>query len=553
LAILAAARKSWMAAAAGLPSAGMQATDVADRQLKELLLSMTAVHACEPLIAKVTKGLAAQADVALARIWLVRPGDICPACPRRADCPGHVPCLHLVSSAGTARDPKSNWDRLDGAFRRFPIGVRKVGRVVTEGPIRIRDVAVDDAWIARSEWAASEGIRGFGGVPLRYGDETLGVLGVFTRAPFEVESLEWLTLIGDHAAAAIANARAFEEIERLKQQLELENAYLRQEVADVATFGDIVGSSAALSQMLEAIETVAPTDVNVLVTGESGTGKELVARAIHEHSDRSERTLVKVNCASVPRELFESEFFGHVKGAFTGAVKDRAGRFPLADGGTLFLDEVGEIPLEMQSKLLRVLQEGEYERIGDERTQHVDVRIVAATNRDLMVEVKEGRFREDLYYRLNVFPIEVAPLRERRQDIPALARHFIAKAAPKLKRPVLPLHEEASRRLSRYDWPGNIRELQNVIERALILSKDGPLRIDLPGAPDVPLANVEVDDATGAVLTDAEMKQHERDNLVRALERCDWQIYGEGGAAELLGVKPSTLASRMKKHAIVKG
>lgn len=519
-----------------------------DRSLKQLLLSMAAAQSCDTLLDRLVSGLASQADVALARIWLLRPGDRCGTCALRAECPGHVPCLHLVASAGTRGDGTVSWTGTDGAFQRFPVGRRKIGRLVTEGATRRVDVAEEADWIVDPGWVKEHGVAGFGGTPLEFQGEILGALGVFTRSPFDDERLEWLRLIGDHAAAAIANARAFEEIEQLKAALERENAYLREEVAETHQ-SSIVGSSERLKSVIEAVEMVAPTGVNVLVSGESGTGKELVARAIHDRSERRGHALVKVNCASVPRELFESEFFGHVKGAFTGAVKDRAGRFSLADGGTLFLDEVGEIPLEMQSKLLRVLQEGEYERVGDERTQRVDVRIVAATNRDLQREIQEGNFREDLYYRLAVFPIEVAPLRERRDDIPALARHFIATTAPKLKRPVLALNREAEAALMSYHWPGNIRELQNVIERALIVSGAGPLRVDLPSSG---RRTFSPGATTGEVWTEEEMKHRERENLVLALTRCAWQVYGSGGAAALLGMKPSTLASRMKKYGIEK-
>jgi transcriptional regulator with GAF, ATPase, and Fis domain len=515
---------------------------------------MTAVRSTDDLLAYITSGLAAEPEVALARVWLLAPGDICDTCPRRADCPGHVTCLHLASSAGTSRDPNADWSRIDGSFRRFPVGSRKIGRVVNEGPIRLEDITEDAAWIARPEWAEPEGIRGFGAVPLAFGGKTIGVLGVFCRAPFSEEMQEWLQLIGDHLAAAIINARAFEEIDCLRRKLELENEYLREEVAAAVSFSEIIGESVALKKVLEAIETVATTGVNVLVTGESGTGKELVARALHRLSERS-GTLVKVNCASVPRELFESEFFGHAKGSFTGAIKDRAGRFGLADGGTLFLDEVGEIPLDMQSKLLRVLQEGEYERVGEEKTNCVDVRVVAATNRDLQKEVAEGRFREDLYYRLNVFPIEVAPLRERAEDIPLLAAHFIRSAAPKLKRPARELTDENKSVLMHYHWPGNIRELQNVVERAMILSRSGDLRFELPQTTSSDAPAMTARQAAGVedeVISDSEMKRRESENIVRALTRCNWRVYGSDGAAELLGVNPSTLSSRMKKLGIAK-
>ena len=272
------------------------------------------------------------------------------------------------------------------------------------------------------------GLSAFAGHPLEFRGEILGVLAVFSRERLGPLDFGWLRAFADQAAIAIANARAFEEIERLRRQLESENSYLREEVDEAHAFGEIIGRSPALGKLLEQIELVAPTKASVLILGESGTGKELVARAIHQRSGRSARPLVKVNCAAVPRELFESEFFGHVKGSFTGAVKDRIGRFQLADGGTLFLDEVGEIPLDLQGKLLRVLQEGQIERVGDDETRQVDVRVIAATNRDLEADVAAGRFRQDLYFRLSVFPIEVVPLRERTEDIPLLGPAFFRAA-----------------------------------------------------------------------------------------------------------------------------
>jgi transcriptional regulator with GAF, ATPase, and Fis domain len=275
---------------------------------------------------------------------------------------------------------------------------------------------------------------------------------------------------GDDAVVGQRDARAFEEIEQLKRRLELENEYLREEISQSQAFGDIVGSSPALQKVLEQIELVATTNANVLILGESGTGKELVARAIHQRSQRRDRPLVKVNCASIPKELFESEFFGHAKGAFTGALRDRIGRFQLADGGTIFLDEVGEIPLDLQNKLLRVLQEREFERVGEETSRRVDVRIIAATNRDLEAESRAGRFREDLYYRLGIFPIQVPPLRDRAADIGLLAAHFVRHFCEQLNLPSRKLTRGDVERLERFDWPGNVRELQNVIERALIRS-----------------------------------------------------------------------------------
>ncbi|MEM6819743.1 MAG: sigma 54-interacting transcriptional regulator [Pseudomonadota bacterium] len=357
--------------------------------------------------------------------------------------------------------------------------------------------------------------------------------------------------------------RAFEENARLREELEAERDYLREEFNESLRFGEVVGSSPALRQMLARVEAVAATPASVLILGESGTGKELVARELHARSPRSGESLVKVNCASIPEELFESEFFGHVKGAFTGAHRDRIGRFQLADGGTIFLDEVGEIPLDLQGKLLRVLQENEFERVGEDYTRKVDVRVIAATNRDLEEAVRAGEFREDLFYRLSVFPLEVPPLRERGDDVVALAQHFLSQAARDFGRPVLQLTQRQAALLREYPWPGNIRELKNVIERAVILSRDAHLRLDLSLPPEE--LSGEIGFPTGAsettlaltperdgdeVLSEREMRAFERENTVRALRATGWKVSGEGGAAERLGVKPSTLSDRIKTWGI---
>jgi transcriptional regulator with GAF, ATPase, and Fis domain len=302
---------------------------------------------------------------------------------------------------------------------------------------------------------------------------------------------------------------------------------------------------------MQQVQLVAPTDATVLITGESGTGKELVARAIHEQSARSERTLVKLNCSAVPEGLFESEFFGHVKGAFTGALKDKPGRFELADGGTLFLDEIGEVPLAMQAKLLRVLQEQELERLGDTRTRKVNVRVIAASNRNLKKEVDEGRFRQDLFYRLSVFPIEVPPLRERREDVVPLAAHFIRQSARRMNRREPQISKAALDQLASYHWPGNVRELQNTIERAIILWRDGPLTFDLPASQPAEIPG-ERAKSTGnaAPLTREELKRQEREAIINALKQTNGRVSGTGGAAALLGMKPSTLASRISSLGI---
>lgn len=349
---------------------------------------------------------------------------------------------------------------------------------------------------------------------------------------------------------------AFQEIKQLKEQLEQERDYLRDEIKTGSDFGEIIGNSAALQHTMAQIDAVAATPANVLILGESGVGKEMVARAIHDRSERANQPLVKVNCASIPKELFESEFFGHVKGAFTGAHRDRIGRLQLADGGTVFLDEVGEIPLDLQGKLLRALQEREFERVGDDRTVKVDVRVVAATNRDLEAEVKAGRFREDLYYRLGVFPIVVPPLRDRREDIGPLAEHFLTRTCVNLGREPMRLSKQQAQQLLRHSWPGNIRELRNIIERAVILSTGSRARLDLAMPDDTdthPVVTTDLSPSDGAdFLTDAEMREREKANLTAALRYANWRVWGPDGAAGLLGIKPSTLTYRMKVLGITK-
>ncbi len=359
--------------------------------------------------------------------------------------------------------------------------------------------------------------------------------------------------ISDRKQAEAQLRNALAEVEQLKQRLELENAYLQEEIRAEHNYREIVGRSNAVRQTIRQIELVAPTDASVLITGESGTGKELIARAIHDSSTRSERAFIRVNCAAIPRDLFESEFFGHAKGAFTGAVKERAGRFELADKGTIFLDEVGELPLELQSKLLRVIQEGQFERVGDGHTRTVDVRVIAATNRVLVDEVAAGRFREDLYYRLNVFPIESAALRDRPEDIPLLASHFLARACRRFGVEELRLTHGDMQRLQSYHWPGNVRELENVVERAVIVSRNGKLRLDVP-ASDFTRRQPPMTETAAVVnsplLTEQQRRARDQGMIIRALEQSDGKVFGPGGAAELLGVKPTTLASRIKRLGI---
>lgn len=348
--------------------------------------------------------------------------------------------------------------------------------------------------------------------------------------------------------------KAYEEIKCLKERLEQECDYLMDEINVPINFGEIIGESQAIRRTLTQIGSVAKTTTSVLILGESGVGKEMVAKAIHSNSDRANQPLVKVNCASIPKELFESEFFGHVRGSFTGAHRDRVGRMQLANNGTLLLDEVGEIPLDLQGKLLRALQEHEFERVGDEQTINVDVRIVAASNRDLAAEVKEGRFREDLYYRLSVLPIEVPALRERRADIAPLAQHFLTQTCQNLGREAIKLSQRHLERLTRHDWPGNIRELKNVIERAVILTRGINLRLDLalPILTESTVVNSDLPKTDNGFFTAKEIRTIEKENMIKALKLARWRISGEGGAAELLGIKASTLTYRMTAFGIKK-
>jgi transcriptional regulator with GAF, ATPase, and Fis domain len=520
--------------------------------LRDRLVELAQIRRVDELMKRVVNVLAERPHVALARLWLVEKGDLCGSCHLQARCQKRDECLHLVASAGRRRSEQMpDWSRTDGEFQRLPLGLGKIGRVGAVGEaIVVKDFADEPAWLERYRWAARQQIRGFNAQPIKFKDEVLGVIAIFTSIPTPDEGPAWMRIFADEIAGALVNARAFEEIERLRRRLELENIYLQEEVRESRALGEIIGQNPGIKELLRQIELVAPTDATVLIQGESGTGKELVAREVHRLSRRNERPLIRVNCASVPRELYESEFFGHVKGAFTGAIKDRAGRFEAADGGTLLLDEVGEIPLALQSKFLRVLQEKQYERVGEEKTRAADVRIIAATNRDLRKEVEKGRFREDLYYRLNVFMVEVPPLRERPDDIPLLAGHFLEQAARRLRLPVPRLAEANARLLQSHLWPGNVRELQNTIERAVILAQKGNLQFDLQGSsPPAPLP-LPAPGANGAahpILTELELSQLERANTLAALSKADWKIHGKGGAAEILGLKPTTLISRMKK------
>jgi transcriptional regulator with GAF, ATPase, and Fis domain len=515
--------------------------------LQTLALRVSGERDVEAVLRQIVAGLVLQTGIALARVWIVKPGDICRSCRMRPSCPCQTTCLHLAASAGSSLTGES-WSRTGGDFRRMPLAHLKVGSIASDRVGLVIGDPESEKW-ARPDWVRSERIASFVGQPLVFHDETLGVLAVFRRQPIDEHEFRWLRMFADQAASSIANARAFAELERLQQHLESHNAYLKAEVDEAFAFGNIVGRSRALYRVLKQVDDVAAADSTVLILGESGTGKELLAKEIHERSRRAQRPFVRVNCSAVPREMFESEFFGHVRGAFTGATRDRPGRFQIANGGTIFLDEIGDLPLELQPKLLRVLQEGEYERVGDDVTRKADVRVIAATNQNLAEAVRARRFREDLFYRLNVVPLALPPLRARAEDIPLLAAHAIAELSKRLRIEAPTLTQADAARLQQYDWPGNIRELHNVIERAVILSKGGRLRLDVALAdlrPTVPPPTSSESDAPDAILTDRELRDRERANLMKALQRTSGRIYGAGGAAELLGLNPTTLASRLR-------
>jgi formate hydrogenlyase transcriptional activator len=377
-------------------------------------------------------------------------------------------------------------------------------------------------------------------------------LGSFRENAFSQDDLAFLTQIARQVAIAIENALAFGEVSELKNKLTLEKLYLEDEIRSELKFEEIVGKSEALRQVLEQVETVAPTDSTVLIYGETGTGKELIARAVHNLSSRHASSFVKLNCAAIPTGLLESELFGHERGAFTGAIAQRVGRFELANRGTMFLDEIGEVPLELQPKLLRVLQEREFERLGSTRTLRTDARLIAATNRDLDALVKEQKFRSDLYYRLNVFPVRVPALRERPEDIPLLIRHFVQQYGRRLGKTIDTIPSETMTTLVRYPWPGNIRELQNIIERAVILTTCPILKVASDGLrpPNGSPATPTVPKTTPNRNMRAALDEAERKQVLEALEQANWIVAGPAGAAALLGMKRSTLQSRMQKLGI---
>jgi transcriptional regulator with GAF, ATPase, and Fis domain len=510
--------------------------------LSSVVLAMAQAEGPASVLGQVVAPLLEYEEALLARVWFLDDRD-CPVCSRTH---GTAPpgTMHLrASGERSAAYPVAG---TNGACHLIHSGGPScIATIATRGePLHASPVESLSHWGVEPTWPGARDIRCVLGYPLRFRGRVVGVLACYLRNSPHHDLLAWLPTFAAHASVAIGNCRAFQEIERLHEELELERDYLREEATGAVPIDGIVGESEAIKQLLRKVELVAATDATVLIQGESGTGKELIARAIHQRSPRSARSLVKVNGASIPKELFESEFFGHARGAFTGAVRDRVGRFQLADRGTLLLDEVGEIPLDLQTKLLRVLQEGDFERVGEDATRHVDVRLIAATNRDLRTEVDAGRFRLDLFYRLSVFPIQVPPLRERREDIPALVTQFIRAASQRLRRPVSKVSQREMAKLLSYDWPGNIRELQHVVERAVILvQQGGAVQFDITTPTDSNSDHLEM---ARPYRTEREWRVLERENLLAALKASRGKVAGHNGAAALLGMNANTLSSRLR-------
>ena len=446
----------------------------------------------------------------------------------------HTMTLHSIQANIPIQSPDDVYE--------LPVDETPAGYVWrTQEPLFIADIMAERRWPAIVAKMQKDGLQSVCGFPLTVAGRRLGTIGFCSvqQDAYHDGDVDFLCHVAKQVAVAVDNALAYEEIARLRDKVTKEKLYLEEEIK--SEYDDIVGESRALKRVLKQVETVAGTDSTVLILGETGSGKELVARAVHHLSRRRERTFVKLNCAAIPTGLVESELFGHDKGAFTGAIATKIGRFELADHGTLFLDEVGEIPLELQVKLLRVLQEQEFERLGSTRTLRVNVRLIAATNRELERMVEEGRFRSDLYYRLKVFPIRVPALRERPEDIPMLVHHFVQKFAQRMKKQIETIPRESMTALQQYSWPGNIRELENFIERAVILSQTTDL--------EVPVSELKRP-TTAADRAVVSLEDAERQHILKALHEARWVIGGQAGAAAKLGIKRTTLNSKMQKLGI---
>jgi len=522
------------------------------RRITQQLADVRELGDVTAVLDALARGLVEHGDLAAVQIWLFVSDSECPHCAHLAS-HDDEPRLHSLARAGQVHpDHMRTHHRLPlgwngpgvAAETRTPFLVNDLQGVVAQyraDPESSPLMKLGKNWDADIDWCDWGGFEGGAVYPLMVrGDELVGAFAAIAHRPVTEEEFAHLGVFAHQAAISIRSAQLLQEAERLRRRLVDENAYLQEEIRFEGGFEGIVGSSQALRSTQRLIEQVARTESTVLLLGETGTGKELIARAIHARSPRAGRPIIKINCGAISPSLVESELFGHERGAFTGAGQRRLGRFELADGGTLFLDEVGELPPDAQVKLLRVLQEQEFERVGGDRTIRVDVRLIAATNRDLEAEVAQGRFRPDLYYRLNVFPVRVPPLRERVGDIQLLARHFVAHFGRKLAKPLKDVSAGFLERLQGYSWPGNVRELQNVIERACVLATSAIVE-----AGEIQFGGPLVSQSAEENLVT--MDEMERRHIQRALEACGGRIQGATGAATMLGLHPTTLRSRMER------
>jgi len=538
------------AAVAAAPSIEEPLTDPRLQMLRGITRQMATAEDFETVLQSIVSALGDREPGILARVFLLMEDHQCVICRPRVEA-GKMPphpgrTLHLVAEGGfRPGDPT--------VLHRVPID----SKLPVAEIARTRQAFRIDDWHSIEQFANDPriaplwnalGVVGVAGYPLEVHGELIGAIGYLARRTITPDEFEVLGIFADQAAMAIKSASLFRELAQAKDRLEIENQYLHDELRGDRAFDNIIGESASLRAVLRKVRQVSEVETTVLLTGETGTGKELIARAIHEVSARKDRALIKINCGAIPQGVIESELFGHEKGAFTGAIQKRIGRFELADKGTLFMDEVGELPLDTQVKLLRVLQEQEFERVGSTRPIRVDVRLISATNRDLDKEVAEGRFRSDLFYRLNVFPIRIPPLRERPGDIPVLVDYFLAQFQRKMGKSLKRVDEKSMEQLQRYPWPGNIRELQNVLERGCVLATGPIVSIGetLRAPPGMTPANGSATVASPLL----KLEDSERAHIRRALAAAGGRVHGPSGAAELLGINPSTLRSRMQKLGI---
>jgi transcriptional regulator with GAF, ATPase, and Fis domain len=502
--------------------------------LDHIVIQMTSILNLRELLTLITQGLVQDLDASLAHIWLLGQGDICPECSQKHICHEQKNCLHL-------REKSSYHPPFTEEYQRIPLADPIIGRIAQDRePLLTNDLSAH-AHFSEQEWIKEGKLRACAFYPLIFRNELLGVMGMFSRRCLTQNQFDLLAVFAGHAAIAIKNAMLFSEVDQLKNRLAEENNDIGRELGAEQNFGAIIGDSEIIAALLRKVEQVAPTEATVLLLGETGTGKELLAQAIHSLSRRNLRPLIKVNCAALSPTLIESQLFGHEKGAFTGAQSRILGRFELADGGTIFLDEIGDLPIELQTKLLRVLEEGTFERLGGQKSIQVDVRVIAATNQNLAQAIAAGKFREDLYFRLNIFPLVAPPLRSRQKDIPQLIEHFLTIYSPKAGKTFSTICPQTIATLQAYSWPGNVRELENIIERAAILSPSGVFTVDMDSTGRPPLEKNTLSQESKS------FNEMQRSYILKVLQSTGWTIEGPHGAAKQLDLNPSTLRSRMQR------